>query len=73
MIHTRTVSRSLPATAFAAAALLASSAFGQTPAPTFRLLTFEVGNSGPRIGATRGSGEQEVVDVHNAILALIKS
>jgi 2-keto-4-pentenoate hydratase/2-oxohepta-3-ene-1,7-dioic acid hydratase in catechol pathway len=48
-------------------------AFAQTPAPTFRLLTFEVGNSGPRLGATRGSGEQEVVDVHNAILQLIKA
>lgn len=41
-------------------------------APTFRLLSFEVGSSGPRLGTTRGSGEQEVVDVHNAILQLIK-
>ncbi len=42
-------------------------------APTFRLLTFEAGSSGPRLGSTRGSGEQEVVDVHNAILQLIKA
>ena len=42
-------------------------------APTFRLLTFEAGHSGPRLGSTRGSGEQEVVDVHNAILQLIKA
>lgn len=41
--------------------------------PTFRLLTFEAGTSGPRLGATRGSGEQEIVDVHNAVLALIKA
>ena len=39
----------------------------------FRLLTFEVGNSGPRLGATRGGGEQEIVDVHNAILHLARS
>ncbi len=50
---------------------LAESAVAQTP--TFRLLTFEVGNSGPRLGTTRGNGEQEVVDVHNAILQLIKA
>ena len=41
--------------------------------PTFRLLTFEVGNSGPRLGTTRGNGEQDVVDVHNALLYLIRS
>ena len=60
--------------AFTAALALAGSgpAFAQAK-PTFRLLTFEVGNSGPRLGTTRGSGEQEVVDVHNAILALIKA
>lgn len=51
--------------------LVADSAFAQTP--TFRLLTFEAGNSGPRLGTTRGNGEQEVVDVHNAILELIKA
>jgi 2-keto-4-pentenoate hydratase/2-oxohepta-3-ene-1,7-dioic acid hydratase in catechol pathway len=40
---------------------------------TFRLLTFEVGSSGPRLGTTRGSGEQDIVDVQNAILYLIKT
>jgi 5-oxopent-3-ene-1,2,5-tricarboxylate decarboxylase/2-hydroxyhepta-2,4-diene-1,7-dioate isomerase len=40
---------------------------------TFRLLTFEAGASGPRLGATRGSGEQDIVDVHNAILYLLKA
>ena len=39
----------------------------QLAARTFRLLTFESGNSGPRLGTTRGTGEQEIVDVHNAI------
>jgi 5-oxopent-3-ene-1,2,5-tricarboxylate decarboxylase/2-hydroxyhepta-2,4-diene-1,7-dioate isomerase len=57
----------------AAVALSSGPAFAQAPSGTFRLLTFEVGNSGPRLGATRGSGEQEVVDVHNGILALIKA
>ena len=34
---------------------------------TFRLLTFASGNSGPRLGATRGDGQADVVDIHNAI------
>lgn len=65
--------RSMALTAVTALAGLAwaDSAFAQ--APTFRLLTFQVGASGPRLGTTRGSGEQEVVDVHNAILQLIKA
>ena len=69
----RNVARSVALTAVMALAGLAGadSAFAQ--APTFRLLTFEVGASGPRLGSTRGNGEQEVVDVHNAILALIKA
>lgn len=46
---------------------------GLAQAPTFRLLTFEAGNSSPRLGATRGAGEQEVVDVHHAILALMRA
>jgi 2-keto-4-pentenoate hydratase/2-oxohepta-3-ene-1,7-dioic acid hydratase in catechol pathway len=50
----------------------------QTPAQqsgntVFRLLTFEVGQSGPRLGATIGNGEQDIVDVHNAILYLFTS
>jgi 2-keto-4-pentenoate hydratase/2-oxohepta-3-ene-1,7-dioic acid hydratase in catechol pathway len=40
---------------------------------TFRLLTFQVGNSGPRLGTTRGNGEQDIVDVHNAILYLVRA
>jgi 2-keto-4-pentenoate hydratase/2-oxohepta-3-ene-1,7-dioic acid hydratase in catechol pathway len=40
---------------------------------TFRLLTFEAGNSGPRLGTTRGNGQEDIVDVHNAILYLIKA
>jgi 2-keto-4-pentenoate hydratase/2-oxohepta-3-ene-1,7-dioic acid hydratase in catechol pathway len=48
-----------------------SLAFAQQP--TFRLLTFEVGNSGPRLGTTRGNGEQDVVDVHNALLYLMRT
>jgi 2-keto-4-pentenoate hydratase/2-oxohepta-3-ene-1,7-dioic acid hydratase in catechol pathway len=39
----------------------------------FRLLTFEAGNSGPRLGTTTGNGDQEIVDVHNAILYLART
>ena len=45
----------------------------RTNANTFRLLTFEAGNSGPRLGTTRGDGQEDIVDVHNAILYLIKA
>jgi 2-keto-4-pentenoate hydratase/2-oxohepta-3-ene-1,7-dioic acid hydratase in catechol pathway len=45
----------------------------QAGSGTFRLLTFEVGSSGPRLGATVGNGEQDIVDVHNAILYLLTS
>jgi 2-keto-4-pentenoate hydratase/2-oxohepta-3-ene-1,7-dioic acid hydratase in catechol pathway len=45
----------------------------QPGANTFRLLTFETGASGPRLGATIGNGGQEIVDVHNAILYLLSS
>jgi 2-keto-4-pentenoate hydratase/2-oxohepta-3-ene-1,7-dioic acid hydratase in catechol pathway len=63
------------AVAMLAAWALAGQASGpqqaaQPGAATFRLLTFEVGNSGPRLGATVGNGEQDIVDVHNAILYL---
>jgi 2-keto-4-pentenoate hydratase/2-oxohepta-3-ene-1,7-dioic acid hydratase in catechol pathway len=52
-----------------------SEAQGGAPAGggIFRLLTFDVGNSGPRLGATRGNGDQEIVDVHNAILYLARA
>ena len=42
-------------------------------ASTFRLLTFEVGDSGPRLGTTRGNGAQDIVDVHNAALYLART
>jgi 2-keto-4-pentenoate hydratase/2-oxohepta-3-ene-1,7-dioic acid hydratase in catechol pathway len=42
-------------------------------ATTFRLVTFEAGASGPRLGATRGNGTEDVVDVHNAIRYLLAS
>jgi 5-oxopent-3-ene-1,2,5-tricarboxylate decarboxylase/2-hydroxyhepta-2,4-diene-1,7-dioate isomerase len=42
----------------------------QPGATTFRLLTFDTG-AGPRLGATIGNGEQDIVDVHNAILYLL--
>lgn len=45
----------------------------QSGTTVFRLLTFEVGQSGPRLGATTGNGEQDIVDVHNAILYLFTS
>lgn len=45
----------------------------QTNENTFRLLTFQVGNGGPRLGATRGNGQEDIVDVHNAILYLVKA
>ena len=40
---------------------------------TFRLLTFASGASGPRLGATRGDGEQDIVDVHNAVSFLYRT
>lgn len=69
----RTAARGI-ALAVAAMAIVAGTAtVGSGQQSTFRLLTFEVGNIGPRLGATRGSGEQEVVDVHNAIVYLAKA
>jgi acylpyruvate hydrolase len=47
-------------------------AFAQQPGgdqPIFRLLTFETDGQ-LRIGATQGDGERDIVDVHNAALAL---
>jgi 2-keto-4-pentenoate hydratase/2-oxohepta-3-ene-1,7-dioic acid hydratase in catechol pathway len=54
-------------------ALVLCTGTGLSQTPTFRLLTFEVGGSGPRLGTTRGSGEQEIVDVHNALLYLARA
>jgi 2-keto-4-pentenoate hydratase/2-oxohepta-3-ene-1,7-dioic acid hydratase in catechol pathway len=42
----------------------------QSQGGTFRLLTFAVADSGPRLGTTQGDGERDVMDVHNAILYL---
>ena len=44
-------------------------AIGAQQQPIFRLLTFETAGS-MRLGATQGNGESEVVDIHNAIMAL---
>jgi hypothetical protein len=38
----------------------------------FRLLTFQVGDGGPRLGATRGAGAQLNVDIHNALTYLYR-
>jgi 2-keto-4-pentenoate hydratase/2-oxohepta-3-ene-1,7-dioic acid hydratase in catechol pathway len=37
--------------------------------PVFRLMTFEVAGA-LRLGATQGNGEADIVDIHNAIMAL---
>lgn len=56
------------AAALAAWALVpAASIAQQADTETFRLLTFANGDSGPRLGATRGDGESDIVDIHNAI------
>ena len=48
--------------------------FAQEPGESiFRLLTFEVAGSGPRLGTTHGIGSQDIVDVHNAITYLYRS
>ena len=76
--HRRFAFRSTLLTAAAAVAVFAYSdqrSLAQQPdgASTFRLLTFEAGASGPRMGTTRGNGDQEIVDVHNAVLYLLRS
>jgi 2-keto-4-pentenoate hydratase/2-oxohepta-3-ene-1,7-dioic acid hydratase in catechol pathway len=44
----------------------------QADGATFRLLTFASGDSGPRLGATRGDGQRDIVDIHNAIASLYR-
>jgi 2-keto-4-pentenoate hydratase/2-oxohepta-3-ene-1,7-dioic acid hydratase in catechol pathway len=44
----------------------------QTPAPIFRLATFEV-NGDQRLGATMGNGENDLLDVHNGIRYLVQT
>lgn len=41
----------------------------QGQAPIFRLVTFQT-TGDLRLGATQGNGEAQIVDIHNAILAL---
>ena len=66
--------RGTPLTAILSlAALVVAAGIAFAQQPTFRLLTFEVGNSGPRLGTTRGNGEQDVVDVHNALVYLTRT
>ena len=76
--HRLRAPRSLILAAMAAIAVVAGSqerglaqqqpaAAPQPGATTFRLLTFEAGTSGPRLGTTRGNGVEDIVDVHNAI------
>lgn len=56
----------------ALAIVLGDTGHAQNPAPTFRLVTFEAGG-GPRLGATAGNGEADILDVHNAIRWLIQN
>jgi 5-oxopent-3-ene-1,2,5-tricarboxylate decarboxylase/2-hydroxyhepta-2,4-diene-1,7-dioate isomerase len=64
----------LAAGALAASVLTVDAALTQQEeASTFRLLSFAVGPSGPRLGATRGNGDADIVDVHNAVLYLIRT
>ena len=56
------------------ATFLLNPSFGQNlETSTFRLLTFAVGDSGPRLGITRGGGDQDIIDVHNAVTYLYRS
>ena len=45
----------------------------QSTDAVFRLLTFEIASGGPRLGATRGGGGQDILDVHNAITYLYRA
>ncbi len=45
----------------------------QTNDATFRLLSFEIAGSGARLGTTRGDGDQDIVDIHNAITYLYRT
>jgi 2-keto-4-pentenoate hydratase/2-oxohepta-3-ene-1,7-dioic acid hydratase in catechol pathway len=75
MFRTDTIlqSRLVLPTALLLAASLWTPAGAQQPAPEagiFRLATFQT-NGELRLGATRGSGESDIVDIHNAIRALV--
>ena len=58
----------------ASVVVVLSSAVGdaQAPAPTFRLATFDA-NGDPRLGATVGNGEHDLLDVHNGIRYLMQT
>jgi hypothetical protein len=56
----------------AAAILVSSTLSGQAQTPTFRLLTFDASGD-PRLGATLGHGEHDVLDVHNGVRHLLHS
>lgn len=58
----------------ASAVIVLSNVVGdaQAPAPTFRLATFDASGD-PRLGATVGNGEQDLLDVHNGIRYLMQS
>jgi len=66
------VPASLRAVAVAAAVVIIASTLA-TPAqtPTFRLATFDAGGD-PRLGATLGNGEHDLLDVHNGIRYLLQ-
>lgn len=54
----------------AALTTFAAAQQAQRPAPIFRLATFQT-TGDLRLGATQGNGESDIVDIHNAIRALV--
>lgn len=70
------MSRSIRCGVIAATFILAgdrhSVGHAQTSTALFRLATFEV-NGEPRLGATIGNGEQDLLDVHNGIRYLLQA
>jgi 2-keto-4-pentenoate hydratase/2-oxohepta-3-ene-1,7-dioic acid hydratase in catechol pathway len=60
-----------------AATLLLAAGLGQTgsaqsPSGTFRLATFDA-NGDPRLGATVGNGDNDILDVHNGVRYLLQT
>jgi 2-keto-4-pentenoate hydratase/2-oxohepta-3-ene-1,7-dioic acid hydratase in catechol pathway len=58
--------------AFLLAAMFQFDSRAQGPSGTLRLATFDV-NGDPRLGATAGNGEGDLLDVHNGIRYLLQS
>lgn len=56
----------------AAVVLSCSSLGGQAPAPTLRLATFDASGD-PRLGATVGNGDHDLLDVHNGVRYLLQT